>query len=126
MKACKVCNVEKDLDEFYFRKDSSTYRKECKECTIHRHREKNSGCGKETYEKTLESQDGKCAICNIDINEYVNQKSKRYKGFAADHCHDTGKFRGLLCTSCNTGIGLFKDNPDILMKAIKYLERSKI
>ena len=42
-----------------------------------------------------------------------------------DHDHNTGKVRGLLCISCNTGVGLFKDSPVILTGAVRYLEDGK-
>ena len=43
-------------------------------------------------------------------------------GLVIDHNHKTGKVRGLLCGSCNTGIGLLKDSPDVLDAAIEYLQ----
>lgn len=66
------------------------------------------------YQKTLEEQNSKCAICNKSING-VN--------IHTDHCHKTGKFRGLLCRKCNNGLGLFGDNKFLLENAIKYLEK---
>jgi hypothetical protein len=48
--------------------------------------------------------------------------SKRYKRFAVDHCHTSGKIRGLLCTNCNTAIGLLKDDPNALQRAIDWVK----
>ena len=42
---------------------------------------------------------------------------------AVDHCHDTGEIRGMLCSQCNVGIGMFRDDADLLMRAIRYLKR---
>lgn len=68
------------------------------------------------YSKMLELQNGSCAICKIDA-------SALKKRLAVDHCHVTGAIRGLLCTRCNTGIGNFKDNINILNNAVKYLTK---
>lgn len=57
------------------------------------------------------SQAGKCALCSVDLGDSYNR----------DHDHATGMFRGLLCTSCNLGLGYFKDNVEALKKAIVYL-----
>ena len=57
----------------------------------------------------LEKQAGKCAICDKETSLNL------------DHCHLTGKFRGMLCTSCNTGLGFFKDNVENLRRAVSYL-----
>jgi len=67
------------------------------------------------YNKLLESQDNKCAVCKLDQSFFK-------KNFAVDHNHDTGEIRGLLCTNCNQGLGLFMDNIDLLGCAIKYLK----
>ncbi|MBC8391514.1 MAG: endonuclease VII domain-containing protein [Deltaproteobacteria bacterium] len=68
------------------------------------------------YYGILEKQGGKCAICGS-----TDSGDKRTKRFHLDHCHETGKVRGLLCASCNMGIGKFKESPDILLRASKYL-----
>jgi hypothetical protein len=65
------------------------------------------------YRVLLDRQGGKCAICG------GNENGRR---FAVDHCHDTGRIRGLLCMKCNTGIGKLRDSVDLLRKAIAYLE----
>ena len=69
----------------------------------------------ETFALLLTKQDGRCAICG------VRPKRKLH----IDHCHSTGRFRGLLCSSCNTGIGLLRDSPAILRSAINYLENNE-
>lgn len=66
------------------------------------------------YNQMFLSQNGRCAICDISQSEI----SKR---LAVDHCHVTGNVRKLLCDGCNKGLGHFKDNPELLQKAISYL-----
>lgn len=58
------------------------------------------------------TQSGKCLICN-----------EIPKRLVVDHCHTSGKVRGLLCDHCNTGLGRFKDSPELLMAAIRYLKK---
>lgn len=65
------------------------------------------------YEYYL-SHKGACDICGDDSLK---------RALAVDHCHATGKFRGLLCSTCNTGLGHFKDSPVLLAEAIAYLAR---
>lgn len=52
-------------------------------------------------------------------------KLQRTTPWRLDHCHETGEFRGFLCSNCNQGIGKFKDDPEILLNAIAYLEGHK-
>ena len=75
------------------------------------------GLAPQDYASMLLSQRGACAICGT--HEPGGSKGKR---FAVDHCHATGKVRGLLCSPCNTGLGQLKDDPAVLRKAIAYLE----
>jgi hypothetical protein len=116
---CRLCGTEKPLSEFYERKDLGTHRTECKVCVIERQRYRTLGVCNTRYDEMLVSQGGACAICDSSLN------SSRYTKLAVDHDHRTGKVRGLLCTSCNTGIGLFKDSPERLQAAIRYLRRSE-
>lgn len=69
------------------------------------------------YNKMLIAQNNCCAICKIPKDKL------RYK-LSVDHCHKTGKVRGLLCSSCNTALGLFKDNIISLETAIVYLGKN--
>ena len=63
------------------------------------------------FEQMKNKQKNKCKIC----------KQIFIRTPHVDHCHKTNKIRGLLCSSCNSGLGLFKDNSQILKQAIKYL-----
>lgn len=75
----------------------------------------------EEYETLLLNQKGVCAICGHKEN-IIHPRTKERRPLAVDHCHKTGKIRGLLCTRCNWSLGGFKDNPVILLSAIKYLQ----
>lgn len=71
------------------------------------------------YDEMLEVQDGVCAICHRpEKTEYKNGTRKR---LSVDHDHETEKIRGLLCTACNAGIGMFEHNPRSLVEAVVYL-----
>lgn len=74
------------------------------------------GISLKEYNSMLETQHRVCAICE--------QKCDIALSLAVDHCHTSGKVRGLLCSRCNTGLGLFRDAPQLLEKAKQYLVRS--
>ena len=71
------------------------------------------GLTPEDFEAMIQSQDG-CAICHDDLKIFMETH--------VDHCHDSGKVRGLLCGNCNRGLGQFKDDPTRLRAAAAYLE----
>jgi hypothetical protein len=78
------------------------------------------GITTEKYTELLAIQEHRCAICgNEEIA--VHNKTKKIQKLAVDHCHKTGKVRGLLCQDCNRGIGLFHEDISRLRKAIDYL-----
>lgn len=144
---CTGCGEIKQTDCFSLRgEDKTKYRSQCKECVAasnlvryhsnkstklahHRSHRKNMlkkyGLTPEDYETLLTSQGGVCKICgqkesrsmikNLDIENYL----------VVDHCHVSGSVRGLLCHGCNVGLGAFKDSPELLQKAIRYLKESK-
>lgn len=72
------------------------------------------------YQELLGNQGGVCAICG-QREKSPDKASGKPKDLAIDHDHKTGKVRDLLCSSCNRGLGLFKDDPTLLDKAQKYL-----
>lgn len=78
---------------------------------------KTFGIDAREWDRLLEVQGGRCAICRTsDSGE---------KQWHVDHDHVTGQVRGLLCSSCNLGIGLLQDDPTILRAALRYVERNR-
>jgi hypothetical protein len=75
------------------------------------------GIDLEDYSSMLAAQNGACAICGTATPD------GRGRFFHVDHCHRSGKVRGLLCTKCNQGIGMFKENPETLLAAIRYVKQ---
>jgi hypothetical protein len=74
---------------------------------------KSYGLTIEQYHEMLEAQAGVCAICL--------GADKAFAHLAVDHCHQSGKVRGLLCNTCNRALGSFQDDPERLKRALLYL-----
>lgn len=126
-KYCITCHKIKPLLEFGFSaKDRKFVQSSCSKCRSEREKEGREekrimntyGISLKSYDKMLKEQGGGCKICGTKI---PNCKGR----FCVDHDHKTGKIRGLLCTKCNTGLGMFVDNPKILAAAITYLLKTK-
>lgn len=139
---CRICRRELPLDSFEIRKDSGRHRWECKECRVRISAEWAKGNVakrreiQRRYEVKPESRvksrvaylmrtyglsredaeairrDGLCAICGTDGPLHV------------DHCHESGLIRGMLCGLCNRGIGTFKDDPNLMRAAARYVEET--
>ncbi len=122
-KKCTKCKEEKPATREYFYRHprGDGLRTQCKSCsnkvTFFCGIKRKYGITKEEYNNMLKEQNGKCVICGIDFNNTYQ--------IDIDHNHKTSKVRGLLCSGCNTGLGKFKENTFILIKAIKYLEKYK-
>lgn len=78
------------------------------------------GLSESDWEALFVAQGKMCAICKSDKPSPNNKRT-----WAVDHCHSTGKVRGILCHMCNTALGKFKDDTAVLQSAIDYLERQK-
>lgn len=124
-RVCSKCGVEKPLtDEFFYTKKSPKgkyyYRRTCKIChhadNLEDQRIRKYGIDAKGVEKMLVQQQHRCHICERKFN------TKDYSTTPhVDHCHETGQVRGILCMSCNTGLGMFKDNVKLLKRAAIYL-----
>lgn len=73
------------------------------------------GLSADEVDEMLAEQNGRCAICGA--------MPERLASMHIDHDHDHGHLRGLLCSSCNQGLGLFKDDPALLLRAAVYLRQ---
>ena len=143
---CTKCHTEKTNESFY--KDSRYYedgrRSVCKACmdiahndrrraspveyaerALKAYRIRRYGVDRRTYQRILAEQGGVCSICGGDETA-TNRYGTRKKHLAVDHCHETGEVRGLLCQRCNTAIGMFNDDIDVLASAISYLRQSSL
>lgn len=82
------------------------------------------GLTPEAYDQLLREQDGACAICG-QAETFVDPRTAETRRLAVDHCHTTGRVRGLLCGRCNRSIGLLGDSAETLEKAAAYLRRAE-
>jgi hypothetical protein len=135
-KICGSCKKKKSLIAFSNSPNrSSGVSGWCKECenknkrTKYQNRIRNSnlkkyGLDETGYQKLLQKQEGKCKICGIHETDAPSVGSSRRGILCVDHNHVTNKIRGLLCSKCNTGLGLFFDDVSNLEKAILYLKEN--
>jgi len=129
---CRFCNSMKKKIEFHKGKDTwNGLKYKCKQCSKTQHTQwrdkfprkhkdallrRFRGTTIDEFEKLFESQGKKCGIC-----ESYDPSSKM--GWLLDHCHKSTKNRGILCLYCNSGIGYFRDNIEIMQKAIEYIRK---
>lgn len=126
-KACTRCGETKPLENFYSdRRSSDGKQGRCKPCHNDRGHHNNYsenrrkwnlftkyGISVEQYEELLLRQGGVCKICGNECSSG--------RRLSVDHCHETGRVRGLLCVNCNHGVGKFNDDPERLEAAARYL-----
>lgn len=125
---CRNCGEYFDEEDMKLSRPNSKYpgRTFCKECaksTVHIRNVKSHGLTEEKYFEMLEEQNYSCKICNRKEESFRNRLSIDH-----DHNHCPGPkgcsecVRGLLCSNCNSALGNFKDDVDLLKKAVSYLQ----
>ena len=135
MKQCQQCKATKSLDQFKLVSPRRVPMRFCLDCYTDNRRksksgekpfdkresalERSYGITMDYYNRMLEEQNGRCAICLGDDPKSPDRVNHWY----IDHCHTTGEVRGLLCNSCNRGVGLLGDNVSNLERAILYLNK---
>lgn len=128
-KRCPRCEATRPLDAFAQSKRSKDGRGVyCRACIKERRAERSDkyreyeyrkryGIGQVEYDAMLAAQGGVCAICRgLCI---------QYERLCVDHDHETGAVRGLLCIRCNRGLGLFRDDPTLLIQASDYIRSGR-
>lgn len=128
MKKCSRCKKEKEHWEFNLCKSSASGLSSwCRSCQKKNYRKYQywlkHGITHLQYDLMAKAQNKLCIICG-QPEVLENSVSGKILSLAVDHCHKTGKIRGLLCTNCNLMLGKAKDSPEILRKAAEYLEKT--
>jgi hypothetical protein len=130
-KICKDCNIVKHISEFEWEKNRPNPRNTCKKCrNLNRQYSDNQKQRIKEYKK-LYRQSGRATEV-WEKHKYGISKSEigynhcvicgNTNKLCIDHNHITGKFRALLCSKCNTGIGMFNENINTMTNAIEYLK----
>lgn len=134
-RTCRACGIRKPMRSFSWVGKARKYRfRKCSECCTAEAKDRRNkdpeanritkfkihlrtqyGISYETYLEIVENQNNKCAICSGELTDPH-----------LDHCHETGKVRGILCFTCNTALGKFKDSVPLLQSAISYLEKPEL
>ncbi|MER5361795.1 endonuclease VII domain-containing protein [Streptomyces sp. NPDC002785] len=114
-KRCPQCGEVKPHSQWERNKTSSDgWASYCRECGAERNRisyfKREYGLTPAERDALIADQVGVCCICLDALPEHV------------DHCHGTGRVRGVLCFSCNAALGQFKDRPDVIRRAAAYVE----
>lgn len=124
MLTCTKCGQSKPEGEFYpSSRYKSGYNTWCKECCLAANREyhqsgrrvRNRWRKYGLSDEEFSSLGDVCAICGVDVPK-----------LDIDHDHSTGRVRGLLCRPCNSGLGMFNDDPERLRAAAEYLEQEAV
>jgi ferredoxin len=112
-RSCRICGEKKKTSDFPV--EGGARRTICQDCKPSATRawylKTTYGITPSKFIEMLNSQNKQCGICKKDITQGAN----------IDHCHKTGNIRGLLCSSCNKGLGHFRDKENLLENAISYL-----
>lgn len=103
-----------DKMKFYRARKSKEIQEKTKQWRLKNRLIRTYGISNDEWQAMFVAQGGTCLICDTHAKDLK-------RGLAVDHCHDSGKVRGLLCHMCNQAIRLFKESVPRLQKAIAYL-----
>lgn len=110
-RVCKLCKRDNFINRDGIKETVKTYNR--------RFALKNTyGLSIDEYNGMIKNQDGKCKICGVRAEDVS-------RGLSVDHCHETGKIRGILCHKCNSGLGFFNDDEELVERGLNYLKENK-
>lgn len=120
-KGCNGCGLTLPSEAFNARmkRGKRTLRSRCRECERDERLRNLYGISSADYDRMLEEQDGVCAVCGGNATTHNHTE-----GLVVDHCHETGKVRGLLCDWCNRAEGLLRSSPENALALYHYLMES--
>ena len=146
-RVCSVCDTFKSWENFSWKrskryKDSNKIHQlkqpKCKDCAMIEttswkesqsperlkdlYYKRQYGLSLHNFNKMFAAQNGQCILCKKDLDLEGISGDRA----VVDHCHTTGKVRGILCNECNRGLGYFKDNINTFKNAIKYLSEDDL
>ena len=143
-KTCSRCKIEQPIHEFRFDNRAKNLRKPaCRVCENARmradrkkHGEKRRAADRDHYRRTEAkhavtklirryglSEDEATEVAKATTCELCGKEQTGGRRLVLDHCHATGKHRGMLCDNCNTALGKFKDDAALIRKAADYIDR---
>lgn len=87
-----------------------------RQAKLDEHLRRKYGLERADFDRMVAEQGNRCKICGREPNG-----NRQYAVLHVDHCHTTGRVRGLLCGNCNTMLGLAGEDPSVLLAAVEYL-----
>ena len=121
---CTECLREKHKEMEKQYKDRLLYDTPTKVLLLHRNARKRCDISLKDFVDAVGDNTEVCWVCGE--KETAKDQYGILKRLCVDHCHTTEKFRGLLCGRCNSGLGMFKDDIDVMASAISYLQQSSV
>lgn len=129
-KLCRTCDQVKPIADFWKNQTACIACSKIKQKTkwasrtpkkrLEQHLKYKYGITHDEFREAWDAQQGACAICRVELPDLMAYDNRR-RGYAIDHNHETGAFRGVLCLKCNSLLGMASESTDVLHAAVRYL-----
>lgn len=119
MKRCCTCKRRRGAKHFTKNAvESDGLERYCRDCKNDRQRFTRYKITREDYDRLVAEQGGRCGVCGCECSER--------DVLSVDHCHESNRIRGLLCSACNRAVGLLGDRVETVAAALAYLNKSMV